>query len=219
MNEIDAKTSPSGLRLLLTSIAAFSCVVMVGGVIGLILGQTEANELPSTLTAASGVAAVLTPPDAAPSSPSTTTTTALPPTTTAAPETSTRTLLDVLNAGSVSVDVGSVVEFDTVDQQEIPTPVAFVELPKAVYDRFTLTMGDSFSINIAANDKVAGQLESVELTGLGELAPGFVLHPDGSLEGTASKCGRWKAQYSLNSTNPAVGTSWIDLTVVGCHTT
>lgn len=100
-----------------------------------------------------------------------------------------------------------------------PTSIEFLELPKAVYDRFTLQTGDSFAINIAANDKIGGVLQSVTLTGLGELAPGFVLNLDGTVSGVASECGVWKAQYALNSTNPAVGTSWIDITVSGCSDT
>gem|GEM_PF-6131553 len=100
-----------------------------------------------------------------------------------------------------------------------PTNVEFLELPKAVYDRFTLKTGDSFAINIAANDKVGGVLQSVTLTGLGELAPGFTLSLDGTVSGVASECGVWKAQYALNSTNPAVGTSWIEITVSGCSDT
>lgn len=100
-----------------------------------------------------------------------------------------------------------------------PTEIEFLELPKAVYDRFTLRTGDSFAINIAANDKIGGVLQSVTLTGLGELAPGFSLNADGTVSGVASQCGAWKAQYAINSTNPAVGTSWIDITVSGCSGT
>ncbi len=100
-----------------------------------------------------------------------------------------------------------------------PTEIEFLELPKAVYDRFTLRTGDSFAINIAANDKIGGVLQSVTLTGLGELAPGFSLSADGTVSGVASECGAWRAQYAINSTNPAVGTSWIDITVSGCSGT
>ena len=105
---------------------------------------------------------------------------------------------------------------DAAHEVSLASPVEFVELPKAVYDRFSLRPDDSFSINIAANDKIGGVFESVELTGLGELAPGFALNSDGTLSGTATVCGNWRAQYALNSTNPAIGTSWIEITVDGC---
>jgi len=193
-----AESGPNGYRLYLTSIFVFSCVVMFGAVIGMIVGQTGGADLPSTLTAASADRAALIVPvgDAAPT-----------PTTTAAPTTNTVPTTNAAPASDASEVLGIVVT----------EPVEMLELPKAVYDRFTLEVGDSLAINIAANDKIGGDLESVELTGLGELAPGFSLEQDGSLLGTASECGRWRVQYALNSTNPATGTSWVDLTVVGCN--
>ena len=94
--------------------------------------------------------------------------------------------------------------------------VEFIVLPKAVYDRLELDVGDIVVQNIASNDKIGGVLESVQLTGLGVLAPGFTLDELGTLSGTAIECGNWRAQYELVSTNPATGTSWIDITVGGC---
>ena len=94
--------------------------------------------------------------------------------------------------------------------------VEFIVLPKAVYDRLELDVGDVVVQNIASNDKIGGVLESVQLTGLGVLAPGFTLDELGTLSGTAIECGNWRAQYELVSTNPATGTSWIDITVGGC---
>ena len=94
--------------------------------------------------------------------------------------------------------------------------VEFIVLPKAVYDRLELDVGDVVVQNIASNDKIGGVLESVQLTGLGVLAPGFTLDDLGTLSGTAIECGNWRAQYELVSTNPATGTSWIDITVGGC---
>jgi hypothetical protein len=94
--------------------------------------------------------------------------------------------------------------------------VEFIVLPKAVYDRLELDVGDVVVQNIASNDKIGGVLESVQLTGLGVLAPGFTLDELGTLSGTAVECGNWRVQYELASTNPATGTSWIDITVGGC---
>jgi hypothetical protein len=94
--------------------------------------------------------------------------------------------------------------------------VEFIVLPKAVYDRLELDVGDVVVHTIASNDKIGGVLESVQLTGLGVLAPGFTLDELGTLSGTAVECGNWRVQYELASTNPATGTSWIDITVGGC---
>lgn len=231
-------TAPSGIRLVLTSLAAFTGVVMLGGVIGLILGRPSVNVAPSTLTVASVRVAEATAAVPATAAPVTTTPAAPPTTLVQADEPVETQVLDVVERAPIvepqpSQGVGDEIPEDlTLAEPENaslgnrslalaqPVEVAdteFLELPKAVFDRFSLRRGDSFAINVASNDKIGGILQSVELTGLGELAPGFALDADGTLSGTAIVCGDWSAQYALNSTNPAVGTSWIEITVVGCN--
>lgn len=240
------------MRLLLTSLGAFTGIVMLGGVIGLILGQPSVDLPASTLTAASvGVTESTVAPvptteavsttEVVPASdaPATSTSAAPPTTLVQADEPVETQVLDVVERAPIvepeaSQGVAAAVpedlalaepdESDALDDRSLAlaqpvevVDVEFLELPKAVFDRFTLRPGDSFAINVAANDKIGGILQSVELTGLGELAPGFALNADGTLSGTAIVCGDWSAQYALNSTNPAVGTSWIEITVVGCN--
>lgn len=187
-------SGPSGLRLALTSVGAFCAIVMVGGVIGLLLGPSNV-EVPATM-ATSSLGAI----DVA--------------TEVAEVRAEVRTVVIDRSAIDETADGSAVDGASGWLQAALETDV--LELPKAVYDRFSLRVGNSFATNIAANDKIGGEFRSVELTGLGELAPGFDLDADGTLSGTAVVCGKWSAQYALNSTNPAVGTSWIEVTVVGC---
>lgn len=226
-------TGPSGMRLVLTSLAAFTGVVMLGGVIGLIVGRPSVDVTPSTLTAASVSVAEATAGVSTTTAPSTILVQADEPVETQVLDAVERAPIDQPQPSQPSQDVAAEVPEDRAftepddnssvsDRslalaQPIEVDSEFLELPKAVFDRFSLRPGDSFAINIAANDKIGGILQSVELTGLGELAPGFALDADGTLSGTAIVCGDWSAQYALNSTNPAVGTSWIEITVVGCN--
>lgn len=152
-----------------------------------------------------------------------------PATTTEAPTTTTTTTaeepaaIEVLGVTELGLELSApeststeTIAPDGATDSSGPADVVFVELPKAVYDTFVLGLGESLAINIAANDKIGGQFEGVRPTGLGDLAPGFTLESNGVLSGIANECGRWRLQYALVSDNPAVGTSWIDITVEGC---
>ena len=63
-------------------------------------------------------------------------------------------------------------------------PVAILELTKAVQDQLDLTVGDEVFVNVITNDKGTDDQATIALTGLGELAPGFVLQSNGTLAGT-----------------------------------
>lgn len=248
-HDVVESTGPSGLRLAVTSIGVFLAIVAIGGAIGLASGAgvddadamaasvmdsaaldsalVDTPALNTSVDTAIVNAAVVPETSIAPAA-----IVASPPTAPVVdnpePEAVAITTDDVTVNEPVTV-VRGVTELalplvdDAPPAATItgpdPTEIEFLELPKAVYDRFTLRTGDSFAINIAANDKIGGVLQSVTLTGLGELAPGFSLNADGTVSGVASQCGAWKAQYAINSTNPAVGTSWIDITVSGCSGT
>ncbi len=191
--EAESKNPGRGLLVLL-SLSVFVGLIVVGGVIGLLIGGGESSAV------ASPSAAIAPRPDVAP--------------TTAAP-------VEVLGVTELGAPLATATEpasspsttaRDAADSRD----VEFIELPKAVYDRFVLEPDELLVVNIAANDKIGGDLESVEATGLGSLPPGFALDETGLLTGKAAECGNWRLQYALLSSNPAVGTSWIEITVDGC---
>lgn len=191
--EAESKNPGRGLLALL-SLSVFVGLIVVGGVIGLLIGGGESS-------------AVASPPAATAQGPAAATTTVAP--------------VEVLGVTELDVPLGSATESasspsttggDAVDSRGVD----FIELPKAVYDRFVLEPDELLVVNVAANDKIGGELDSVVATGLGSLPPGFALDQTGLLSGKTAECGNWRLQYALLSTNPAVGTSWIEITVDGC---
>ncbi|MDW3177256.1 MAG: hypothetical protein R8J94_07725 [Acidimicrobiia bacterium] len=187
--------NPGRGLLALLSLSVFVGLIVVGGVIGLLIGGGESSAVASPTTPTAP-----TRPDVAP--------------TTAAP-------VEVLGVAELDAPLAtttqSAVNPSTTASESADTRgVEFIELPKAVYDRFVLEPDELLVVNVAANDKIGGELDSVVATGLGTLPPGFALDETGLLSGKTAECGNWRLQYALLSTNPAVGTSWIEITVDGC---
>ena len=200
--------SPSSADVALMSVLAFVAIVLAGAGIGLFRSDaslTGGDRAPARIVTAAVESALDT------------VTVIDPPAAVAAVASIEQLVVDpelvenvdesVLTQAARAVQESAVIE---------PKPLVMLELPRAEYDRFELSLGDSIATNIAANDKVGGVFESVRLTGWGELAPGLALDPDGALSGTASECGDWQAQYELISDNPASETSFIDITVRDC---
>lgn len=209
--------NPGKGLLAIVSLSVFAGLIVLGGGIGLLIGREGSSP---------AIASVSTLPDVLPVA-----TTTIVPTSTSEPvqimeapdevDAST-TPVEVLGVTELGLPLGttpaqaSTSQSTTPGEDVDPADTEFIELPKAVYDRFTLAPNEVLVVNIAANDKIGGLLESVVSTGLGSLPPGFTLDDDGLLSGSTGECGNWRLQYALLSTNPAVGTSWVDITVGGC---
>lgn len=220
---------PSNRRVLFVSVAAFSLLVLLGAGIGLLVGPGGDSELAASATLSVAVedevleaedvidepdvdaAAIEPEPVSTTPSVAPTTTTAAPEATTAAPTTAAPSTTSPPSSTTAAPETST-----TTPTTENPQPVAFLELTKAVQDRLELTVGDEVLVNVITNDKGTDGDASIELTGLGELAPGFLLQSNGTLRGTAEVCGRWQAQYALSSENFGTSTSWIDVVVSGC---
>ena len=223
-----ARTSPGKAKLALLSLGLFGGLVVVGGAFGLLVGPNETGQRIATapveqLIAPSSTAAELV--KGLDTNASLAEVVQAPTTTLAGegqPASAPVEVLGVTELGlslgpSTSISPTATISPTTTSLPALaPADVEFLELPKAVYDRFTLEQSEVLAINVAANDKIGGRLDSVETTGLGELPPGFTLESNGVLSGSTDQCGNWKLQYVLNSSNPAIGTSWIDITVGGC---
>lgn len=215
--EAPESPGPSARRLLVMSVAVFMALVVVGGVLGWLAGlgntvdgidlargnateveaiEIDVNDVTSTTSVPVPFTTVLDIVDAEPES---------VPDTTVAP-------VQVFAVTELDLELGTSTTTEVRDAQV----AEIVELPKAVYDTFILDANEVLAINVAANDKVGGQLEAVRPTELGELPPGFTLETSGVLSGSSNQCGRWRQQYALVSDNPFVGTSWIDITIDGC---
>ena len=196
-----AETPDSGRGVIAVSVAAFVALVLAGAGIGVLVGPGSGDEVGAS-TPSSLATPTTSSPQEAPSAASSTTaapTTTAPPSTTVTPTT---TAAPTTTAGPTTVVAAQ--------------PVAILELTKAVQDQLDLTVGDEVFVNVITNDRGTNDQATIALTGLGELAPGFVLQSNGTLAGTASDCGRWQVQYELSSGNSGRSTSWIDITVSGC---
>lgn len=220
---------PSKGQLALLSIVGFFGMLLLGAAVGLLVGSDDRPD--TAITAASvPTSRVEATPVADDVSPTTVSPSTVPPATTvvrsttveeAADASVTTTVVEpaeppgveVLAVTELGLDLGAATSGTTTAPN---AEVEFVELPKAVYDQFNLELGETLVINIAANDKIGGLFDSVRETGLGGLPPGFALEASGVLSGVARECGNWRAQYELISDNPAIGTSWIEITVGGC---
>ncbi len=219
-----ARTSPGKAKLALLSLGLFGGLVVVGGAFGLLVGPNETGQRIATapveqLIAPSSTAAELV--KGLDTNASLAEVVQAPTTTLAGEGQPASAPVEVLGVTELGLSLGPSTSISPTTTSLpalalAPAAVEFLELPKAVYDRFTLEQSEVLAINVAANDKIGGRLDSVETTGLGELPPGFTLESNGVLSGSTDQCGNWKLQYVLNSSNPAIGTSWIDITVGGC---